>query len=439
VLELDAAFMVGYENLKTGLGSLTTEDEFGPLARETAFAYLVAAKVVENVWQEIMGEPLTLVNAFARNAAQRDLHQYLIEEVFLPGWSLKELLVAILQSDFFNRKSPLFASSATPYVLHPIFDPYTPHTVPCEVPPPGGGSNQTFVVPPAHGQAGHTPAGSTLTGVSTTVVSTSLSSDACNGQGELVHRYAPRVLLNAASSALQWPRPQIFPGNTFPSQTLNQAIGQYLSAQEPGAPDVDFQALLAWETTFGRCEKPAEVTGDDWIDTLDDSIATYNTTHADAPLTLRDVVLTLKDWLLQEPVLGKPELPNAGPNSPSTTVVGNKAAPIATEGTLLESYFGIDLDTPTPSITDLQEQLRGLCGIYLKSPQFMMAGIVRVGAFESPRLRVCNGPPCTYNEMCQAYAPTLQSLGFAFQCPGLSKSLKATSPVQPGRSHGRLP
>jgi hypothetical protein len=430
VLELDAAFMAGYENLKAGRGSLAAADEFGPLARETAFAYLVAAKVVENVWQEIMGEPLTLVNAFARNATQRDMHQSLIEDAFLPGWSLKELLVAIFKTRFFNRKPPLFASSATPYALPPIFDPYTPHTAPCTVPTPGSGSNDTLVILPSHNQSAGTPASTVVTGVSTPAVSANMSSDSCNGQGELVHRYAPRVLLNAASSALQWPRPQIFPGRAFPSKTLTQAVGQYLSTQEPGSPDVDFQALLSWETAFGLCEKPVEVTGDDWIDKLDNSIAAYNPAPADAPLTLRDVVLTLKDWLLQEPVLGGPERSSAGHDGTPSTWVSSEAELIATEGTLLESYFGVDLDTPAQSLTALKEQLRGLCGIYLKSPQFMMAGIIRAGTFEAPRLRVCNGMPCTYKEMCQAYTPALGSLGHVFQCPSGKKVLpfKATRP-----------
>src|SRR5262249_15547959 len=49
------------------------------------------------------------------------------------------------------------------------------------------------------------------------------------------------------------------------------------------------------------------------------------------------------------------------------------------------------------------------CGVLLETPQFLLAGLTPTGLGPQPRLRVCNGAPCTYREMCQALAPAINA------------------------------
>jgi hypothetical protein len=60
------------------------------------------------------------------------------------------------------------------------------------------------------------------------------------------------------------------------------------------------------------------------------------------------------------------------------------------------------LDTPIGLFArkDLDDELRSLCGILLETPQFFLAGVAPDGPGAPTLLRVCNGSPCTYQEMC---------------------------------------
>ena len=51
-------------------------------SRQQGLAYLTPATVMENVWEEIMGERLTIAHHFPRNADQRDTLRELVEQSF---------------------------------------------------------------------------------------------------------------------------------------------------------------------------------------------------------------------------------------------------------------------------------------------------------------------------------------------------------------------
>ena len=65
------------------------------------------------------------------------------------------------------------------------------------------------------------------------------------------------------------------------------------------------------------------------------------------------------------------------------------------------------LDDPVSGVGDLATKLRRACGIYIESPQFKLAGIAPAGLGTKPRLRVCNTPDCSYQEMCVALRPSV--------------------------------
>ena len=415
VSDVDDSFVAGYEQLPNAPA----------ITGDTSFAYMVAAKVTENVWKQLMGEPLTLVNRYARNEDQRDTHQHLTENVFIEnGWSLKELIVAILGERYFNRRAPAASYVSDSYALPAMWDPFAPENQTCRDDEPPKDIDD-LVIPWQREEPTGTPYVGTTTYATTTtrdddlVIGTLVRNDdplcAFNGQGELVHRYAPRVLLNSVGSALDWPAPEIFPQTAYPSDELQRSIGQYLSAIDPGTKNLDFQSLLYWDDAHGRCDKESIDEDPDWINTLIGEIDVFNAANPEDPLTLRDVVLTLKDWLLQEPTLGGYTTRTEGFVGPKT-ITSVPVEPSATEGTAVEDLFGRSLEDPVTTDDISETDLRDLCGAYLRAPQFMLAGLVRPEEFDSPRLRVCTANPCSYREMCESYRPSLLKVHSPVEC-----------------------
>src|SRR5262249_13794728 len=83
---------------------------------DAAFAYMVALGAANRTWANIMGYPLLIPNNLSRNATQRDILRFLSEFTLIPSnWSLKELLVTIVASDYFNRPPPRTTDGATVY------------------------------------------------------------------------------------------------------------------------------------------------------------------------------------------------------------------------------------------------------------------------------------------------------------------------------------
>ena len=74
--------------------------------RTRRFAYLVSMNIVEKVWKEVVGTPLTIANYFPRNAAARDQLWTLTETFIKSGYSNKALLSAIFASPYLNMAAP---------------------------------------------------------------------------------------------------------------------------------------------------------------------------------------------------------------------------------------------------------------------------------------------------------------------------------------------
>jgi len=120
VFDLDAALRRGFDSLAAGG---LVRDEAGAIADpDAAMAYLVAATIVEGVWRELVGTPLTIANYFPRNQEARDVLLGLTDRFVASRYSLRELLVDILTSDYFNRLPPE-AGCGGPYAMPAIYDP----------------------------------------------------------------------------------------------------------------------------------------------------------------------------------------------------------------------------------------------------------------------------------------------------------------------------
>ena len=312
-----------------------------------------------------MGHPLTIANYFPRNASQRDALWNLTEYRFIPNdWSLQDLLARSLTTNYFNRQAPQFTTLASPYVIPPLLDPWV--VADPRVPP---------VSDPGYVAADHPESHN-------------------NGMGEGVYRYSARSLLNSTHEALGWPAPQRFPpASGYPNAQLSKAIGQYSTDTEPGFRGVDLQGLLFWESIHGACSKPSGV-AIDWINRVMTQVASFDPASPGGPLTVEDMIVVARDW-----ILGYGGINNTTPVDLATS-----------ESQALATYFGVAaLSAQASTVPDLEQKLRGLCGILVESPQFMLAGIAPTGLGPKPRLRVCNGGPCTYQEMCGALQPAVSA------------------------------
>lgn len=385
----------------------TTPCENDHLEGNAAFAFLTAGRAVENTWDEVIGAPLTVPNYFPRNAAQRDILWTLTETQYISsGWSMQQLLRRIMTTDFFNRLPPAQGTGPSAYELPPFIDPWVagdPRLPPIALPgtPPGSG------VAPSPDPA-YDP--------STEANRPRHNNSVADG----VHRYSPRSLLQSVHKALGWPAPLREASPNYPDDNLRKSIGQFYRDAEPGFREVGFQGLLNWEQAHGRCNKPPNHTGDDWIDRLVAAIPTFNASHSSDRARLRDVVLALKDRLLADASLQ---------TSTPTDVSQNEAAAFA-------ALFGIALtaepDLSTTASTDaFKQKVRDSCGILLETPQFMLAGVAPTQLGERPRLEVClPGEPCGYRAVCDSYVAPLAQLGYAVTCrdDSLTVTLAPSSP-----------
>ena len=378
ILDVEHALRAGIHSLSgRSLDSHESDGEQAELNPDEALAYLLAININNNIWQQIMGERLTIAHGYSRNEAQRDILRFLTEEKFLPGrWSLRNVLEAIVTNPWFNRTAPYAADTDTfdsPYHLPMVLDPW-------------------LALPPW----------------STTEPA---PENGANSQGRVVHRYAPRTLVRSAVAALRHEEfPPHLPKKATPHYKFAQNLGQYLNDYLPGTRSTDFVAMMTWFNEYGSCEKPESMQAgnhEDWVDRLSVQALAWDEENPTLPpLQLRDVVLTLKDRLIGEPTLNA-DVPDGMP--------GNF------ESQSIEGLFdGYPLETPVSSIgaVTLEDGARSYCGALVSSPQFMLAGIRPAEEGEKPRLRVCSpDEPCSWGETCQDWLPALEQVsGFDLQC-----------------------
>lgn len=338
--DLEAALAKGFATIR-GTG-LVVDSEGGVADPDAAFAYMVATAVAEGVWREAVGTPLTIANYFPRNQAMRDELQRITNTFVTSGYSLDELLVAVVTSNYFSRLAPEAGCGPNPYTYPAVFDPWVIDDAD----------------PLRHG----------------------------NGPGDSVSAVSPRTLLSAAYAGLEWSKAtreqfpmdeegcqgascselgaacqfgeccetyavqcQGEPATLDPEELpFQRAIGAFLKNGERGFRGLDFQARLAWEDRFGACAKPTRVTGPDLVDR---AIAA-GTMTPDA--TVGDVIAVVKDRLVGEPV----------------DTSGDEPAAIA-------ALVGQPLDAPAANLS--AAALRRFCGVLMSSPQFVLGGVAGRG------------------------------------------------------------
>ena len=375
VRDLDGALARGLTALRGGMLMVGVDNTVAD--PDAALAYMVATSIVESVWREVVGTPLTIANYFPRNQAARDQLRALTDGFIASNYSLDHLLVAIVDSDFFSRQAPDAACSAAPYSYPAVFDPWV----------------VSDADPTRHG----------------------------NGPGDAVAPLSARTLLSAAYAALDWPAPatESFPideescapldcqdlnascqfgnvccityqvkceGQGDPSlleeMPFQRAIGAFLKLGERGFRGLDFQARLAWEDRFGVCAKPASVLGDDFLDRA------VTAGRAAPGATVADVVAVVKDRL-----------------------TGESAIEPTAEAPALAAVLGIALTTPAANLD--VTAVRRLCGVLLSSPQFVLSGIAGRGG-PAPTLVVGGDDQAATCARIAAAPPT----GWTIACEG---------------------
>ena len=255
--------------LHSGVDSLRTGLELGGdgrVAPDQAFAWLLAMGFVDVAWDEAFGQRLTVAHSFPRNREQRDELQRLTEAFVADGYSLRELLVGIATTPWFNPKAPL-DEEQTARSMPPIFDPWV-----------------------VDGQAD--------------------ADLARNGVGDQIGRWPGRVLDTKIARALEWPPLPDFPGATNSDEyRVYEDLGLFLKDSTQGFEGTDVQFLAAWEAYMTTCVvdtweailSPDDAGGDieeDWITGL---------VEQGEGRPLGDLVSALKDRLLADPDLSDPD------------------------------------------------------------------------------------------------------------------------------------
>jgi len=373
-----------------------------------AFAFLTASRLVESSWSEVMGHPLTVPNHFPRNMAQRDILWNISELHFVRAhWSMEHLLSRMMTSEFFNRLPPAITTGPSAYELPNYLDPWSasdPRVPPVALPgtPPGSGTAPT--PDPAYDKDAEAN-----------------RPHEYNSMTDGVHRYSPRSLLYSVHAALGWPAPpRGASGSSYPADTMRKSLGQFYRDAEPGFREIGFQGLLQWEGSHGVCQKPPNLTGDDWIDKLAQAIPTFNASHGSDPAKVRDIVLALKDRIIVDSSI-QTSTPTDAPSSET-------AALLALFGAALNS--NVDVSSPA-AIAALIAKMRSYCGVLLETPQFFLAGIAPGQLGEKPRLSAClDGEPCGYRAVCESYTNAWQVLGKQLTCTDNSVTLADLPPFQ---------
>ncbi|HEX6706046.1 MAG TPA: hypothetical protein VF169_14895 [Albitalea sp.] len=361
------------------------------VAGHEGFAYMTAASVVDAVWTEVMGYPLTIDNYFPRNEGQKSLLWNLTEYHFVDEhWSLKELLTTVLSYRYFNRKPPVAGDGPSAYELPQFFNPWAegdPRVPPIAQPGWATGSTTPPVAAP-----GYDP---------------NLEANRprhYDPMTDAVHRHGTRSLLRSAGLALGWGSPQRYPGSAYPTRELSLAMGEYLNDVQPGFRGTNFSSLLNWESVHGRCARPSSL-ATDWVDRLLGAVTPFDTANPSAPAQVEDVARAVKDWLVNYS------------DFDGTTPVGLSSG----ERAFIAGLYGVpDLTARASTLPDLADKTRRYCGVLLQSPQFMLAGLEPPAGSAPParpRLRACNDATCSYLDVCAGYASAVgRHAGMRLMC-----------------------
>lgn len=382
VYDLEASLKRGFDALRTGAPT-------GPIANpDTALAWLVTLQMTETIYKEVVGTGLTIANYYPRNQASGELLTQLATKFATSNYSLKALLVAIVSSSYFNRKTAEAGCGKTAYTYPNVFDPW--------------------------------------------VIADADAAKRQNGPGDAVTAVDSRTLISATNAALAWSAPPDatrFPDYGEPdcaAETcadlpgecaaqfccatkvavcdhkglaptvelpFERGVGMFLRNSERGFRGLDFQALLVWEDRYGMCGKPAWVASDDYIDALMKAGA------ADPTATIADAIAALKDRLV-----GEPSISDGAEHDALVAIAG------ALEG-------------PASGLTT--GKLREVCGALLGSPQFLLQGIAGHGGTR-PKLTPASAD---YGAICGQVATAIPGVTCGTGMLTLASAALAAPPV----------
>jgi hypothetical protein len=333
--------------------------------RRHAFVYLVAASLVQQVVDEVMGEDLSMRHGYPRNPEQAQALQQLLATQ-MEGLSLRALLTEIVLSPAFNRRAPADPSTV-PYDLPMVLWPEA-ELAPSVTSPPVGAN--------------------------------------ANSEGDLVHTRSPAALMQQLHGALGWPAPPVagYPDGIWPSQELMSSLGRYTSRDRPPPEDFDISRYVSWESEGASCQKPSAVYArdlslaqprapwgelwgpDKWSDWIDLLIVEADT----RPMSWWDLAAATKDRLLADPTLTYDEV--AG----------------------LRALWGVPDLSAVPDASLHEEALRSYCSVLLSSPQFVLGGLHAT----PPLPKSTPAPVCLPGEICgldplfDSYLSQAEALGF---------------------------
>lgn len=241
-LAMNGVPAVGVDNVLTGRSTL---------------AYLLAARVTDQVFVEVYGRPLTMGHGFARNRDQRDAHLRYIKGLVQSGWSLRNLLGQVLTEPWSNLvQDEQTCANDAPYALPPIFEPFSVEETDAD----------------ARG----------------------------NGPGDLVHRVSARVLISMTTQALGWSPTAEFP-DSLEAIALLRTTGAYVADLMPASRGIDLQRYIQWENLTRSCRSIGAAPGTDRIDAIIAAAA------ASPGATLADALSALKDALVTAPTIDAEE------------------------------------------------------------------------------------------------------------------------------------
>jgi hypothetical protein len=307
--------------LKSGFASLAADglelEDNLEVAPDQALAYLTATNLVNNVWKEMMGYPLTLAHNFPRNEKQREILQTLTEAFVAEDYSLRALLTEIALHPYFNVDAPDLCDTSTAYFLEPVFEPYAP----------------TSADPDRRG----------------------------NGVGDRVQRFSAWVLIESAMRSMWWPLPVRHVGgqDEFPAIDFLRDQGAFIKDAQNGFNGVDFNGLLSWENRVATGENPQ--LGGACTGPLGQECATYEWLElmlvegSKTPgTTIRDLAAAIKDRLIAEPTISD-----------------------EAELAAIASVMGLDPATKMSEVDTgtLEDAARRFTGLILNTPQFMLSGV----------------------------------------------------------------
>lgn len=209
VWQVERALQAGVEALALDGLQVASDLSVDPVE---AFAWLVAANIADQVWEEAAGGRLTIAFGFPRNQSQRDRLQSFAATFAENRFSLRELLVAVATDPYFNQGSPK-TCEARAYGLDPVVNPWSPSEAETE--------------------------------------------KRRNSVGDMAHRLKARALVRSVHDSLGWAQPNAFLASRDPLLNLQLQLGAFMRTGQPGFNGTDFQGALAFEATYGACQPPS--------------------------------------------------------------------------------------------------------------------------------------------------------------------------------------